>query len=141
MIESYESKPRVVRFCGMVSFVLAAYYAFLIVAFYSNGLHHYTYDQIWAQQTPNATDFPFSGAPDLGLFGLLFLLIAMIIAGLGSFILPITAFVALIFLIYCWKQFNWREQATYLCILICSTPIVIVMWSSLGRSIATWIAD
>lgn len=120
---------------------LTTSYFFIVVAFFVNGLHRYSYDALWWQQTPAAGDFPFTEPAGLGLMGFVFLLLAILIATIGSVIVPVASVWVTAMIRPHWPALSWQERGLWFASTAAGIVATAIMWSPLGRSIATWVFD
>jgi hypothetical protein len=125
----------------LVLLALIGYYFFIVFAFFGNGLHHYSYDDIWWQRTPTAGDFPFTEPASLGLVGFVLLLAAMLIATIGSVVVPVASLWVAMKIRSQWHALKWPERGLWFITTAGAGIATLIMWSPLGRAITTWIID
>jgi hypothetical protein len=112
---------------------IAGYYAFLLYAFYRNGLYGLTPPEIYIQNTP---DFPFDS--NVGFF---LVIAALLVHGAVRLFFPFVALGGIIFVCARWWQLRWAGRAVWLVIVLCAASTSIITWTMLGRSLAAWIFD
>jgi len=115
---------------------MIAIHAFWVYAFYRNGLHHYSYLEIAEQHTPRAGTFPLDQARIP--FPLTLLLLTQFINWL---LLPWFVVWGAFLLRQAWPHLHGGPRTFYLLPLCLAVPALFTMWSPLGQSILTWLAD
>lgn len=137
MIERQEKPFTFTVLFGASIILLVAYYTFLIAMFYIHGLHHYSYADI-AAQTPNVGNGVLSTSPPKAL---LLLVGALLVAGLGPYVLPLAVLGLSGTLLWRWTSLRWSGRLFWISVILTAFPVLNVMWSQLGRSIFAWLLD
>jgi hypothetical protein len=140
MTRQHSSRPALL-ISQLIMLGLTSSYFFTVGCFFANGLHHYAYDDIWWQRTPNAGDFPISELASLGGLGAAVLFTAMMVASLGGALLPAAAWWLTARVRSQWPGLRWYERSLWLVITAATLIATVIMWSPLGRAILTWITD
>ena len=97
--------------------LIVAFYYFLVCAFYINGLHHFTFDQIWFQNTPGSGNFPFSSRTypfSVNAAGFFLIFPAIFISGTAQLFFPLYSMALIGMLGVRWRTMSWGARVLWL---------------------------